>query len=197
MTTKKKVLMDSYYNHQIIIWKKVIIYHFFIFFNIGVILSLLIDKYVPNNNEIYRVGVISLIAITLHNIPEGIATYITGSVDIKLGITLAISIALHNIPEGIAIAIPIYHATNNKLKSIIYTSFAGLSEFFGSIIAYFFLKNLINDFFIGVILSVIGGIMVQISIYELLPNAIQINKSRVGIYFLIGSVIMIISIILI
>ena len=166
-----------------------------IFFSIGVIISFLIDKYIPDNtNEIYRVGVINLIAIIIHNIPEGIATYIAGSVDIKLGITLAISIALHNIPEGIAIAIPIYYATKNKIKAILYTTAAGLSEFLGAIIAMIFLKDLINNLFIGLILAIIAGIMFQISIYELLPNAIKINKRRVGIYFLIGSIIMLISI---
>lgn len=165
-----------------------------ILFSIGVIISFLIDKYVPDNNEIYRVGVISLIAITIHNIPEGIATYIASSTDIKLGITLAVSIALHNIPEGIAIAIPIYYATKSKLKAISYTAFAGLSEFLGAIIAWIFLKQFISNLFIGLILSVIGGIMFQISIYELLPNAIKINKKRVGGYFIIGVLIMLLSI---
>lgn len=169
----------------------------FIFFNIGVIISFTIDKYVPNNDEIYRVGIISLIAIIIHNIPEGIATYIAGSIDIKLGITLAISIALHNIPEGIAIAIPIYYSTKNKFKAILYTSVAGLSEFIGALFAYFFLRNLISDLFIGIILSIIAGIMMQISLYELLPSSIKLNNKRVGVYFIIGFIIMLLSIIII
>lgn len=164
-------------------------------FSTGVIISFLIDKYIPDNsNKIYRVGIISLIAIVIHNIPEGIATYVAGSVDIKLGITLAIAITLHNIPEGIAVAIPIYYATKNKFKAIFYTTFAGLSEMLGAIIAMVFFKNLISNLFIGLILSVIAGIMFQISLYELLPNALNIKKRRVGIYFLIGIIIMLLSI---
>lgn len=169
-----------------------------IFFSIGVIISFLIDKYIPDNtDQIYRVGVISLVAIIIHNIPEGIATYIAGSVDIKLGITLAISIALHNIPEGIAVALPIYYSTKSKFKAILYTSIAGLSEFFGALLALMFLKNLINNLFIGMILAIIAGIMFQISMYELLPNALTLKNKKMGIYFILGTIIMFMSIILI
>ena len=168
-----------------------------IFFCIGIIISSLIDKYVPNNDEIYRVGVINLIAIILHNIPEGIVTYLAGCVDIRLGITLAISIALHNIPEGIAIALPIYYSSNNKLKAIIYTMTAGISEFLGSIIALLFLKNYLTNQFIGLILSIIAGIMIQISFYELIPNALKLKNRRVVVYFILGAIMMLLSIIII
>lgn len=165
-------------------------------FSVGVIVSFLIDKYLPDNyNQIYRIGIISFIAIIIHNIPEGIATYIASSIDLKLGIKLAVSIALHNIPEGIVIAIPIYYATKNKYKALFYTFIAGFSEFIGSLIALIFLKNFISELFIGIILSIIAGIMFQISIYELLPKTIK--NRRVGIYFILGIITMIISIILI
>lgn len=168
-----------------------------IFFCIGIIISTLIDKFIINDNEIYRVGVINLIAIIMHNIPEGIVTYLTGYIDIKLGITLAISIALHNIPEGIAIALPIYYSSKNKIKAIIFTLFAGLSEFIGSIIALLFLKEYITSQLIGIMLSMIAGIMIQISLYELIPNALKFNNKRVGVYFILGFIIMFISIIII
>lgn len=124
---------------------------------------------------------------------EGIATFIAGATDIKLGITLAIAISLHNIPEGIAIALPIYYATNNKRKAILYSMIAGLSEFVGALITCIFLKNFINNMAIGFLLSIIAGIMFQISIYELLPQANKLKERRVVIFFLTGCLIMYIS----
>ena len=171
---------------------------FLLVFNIGVLIAFLIDKLVITNNKIYRVGIINLIAIIIHNIPEGIVTYLSGSFDIKLGITLSLAIALHNIPEGIAITLPIYYATNSKLKAIFLSIIAGLSEFLGAIIAYLFLKNLISDIFIGIILVIIAGIMLQISIYELLPNALKYKDRRDVIkFFILGIITTIISLIII
>lgn len=165
-----------------------------IFFVIGVILSSLIDKYIPSNNQLYRIGIISLIAIIIHNIPEGMATFIASNTNIKLGITLTIAIALHNIPEGITIALPIFHATNNRKKAIFYAAIAGLSEFVGALITCIFLKNYITYKFMGYLLAIIAGIMIQISFYELLPEVIKVKEKRGIIYFLLGSIIMFISI---
>lgn len=165
-----------------------------IFFVIGVIISSLIDKFIPSGNQIYRIGIISLIAIILHNIPEGMATFIASNTNIKLGITLTIAIALHNIPEGITIALPIYHATNNKKKAFLYTAIAGLSEFIGALITFIFLKDYINYKFMGYLLAVIAGIMIQISFYELLPEVIKAKEKKGIIFFIIGSIIMYISI---
>lgn len=165
-----------------------------IFIVFGVIISMLIDKYITVDNNIYRVGIISMIAIIMHNIPEGVATFIACNIDIKLGITLATSIALHNIPEGVIVALPIYYSTNSFKRAFIYTFMAGFSEFAGSLVALFFLKDYINNFFIGIILSVIAGIMIQVSIYELIPNFIKEKSRRVVGYFMVGFIIMLISI---
>lgn len=169
----------------------------FIFFSLGIIISMLIDKYITGDNEIYRVGVISMIAVIIHNIPEGIATYMAGSVDIKLGLNLAISIAFHNIPEGIIIALPIYYSTKSKSRAFIYTFITGMSEFMGSLFSFFFLKDIVNNLFIGIILSTIAGIMIQISFYELIPNFIKEKSRRVVGYFIVGFILMLISIIII
>ena len=91
-----------------------------IFLSIGVIFSMLIDKYIPSNDGLYRVGIISMLAIILHNIPEGIATFLTTNSNISLGISLSIAIALHNIPEGISISVPIFWATKSYFKAIFY-----------------------------------------------------------------------------
>ena len=94
-------------------------------FFIGVILSSIIDQKVEKNSKkgskLYKLGIITMLVIMMHNIPEGIATFITTTNNIKLGITLTIAIALHNIPEGISISIPIYYSTNSKLNAFLYT----------------------------------------------------------------------------
>lgn len=119
-----------------------------IFLVLGIIISMLIDKYLPSeyenkdNKGLYKIGIISMVAIILHNIPEGIATFITSTNNLTLGITLTLAIALHNIPEGISIAVPIYHSTGNKLKAIMYALLSGMSEVAGSVLAYFFSHHL-------------------------------------------------------
>ncbi len=164
--------------------------------NIGLILSFLIDKYLPDNkfgkdNKLYRVGIFSMIAIILHNIPEGMATFMASNANISLGISLTIAIALHNIPEGISISVPIYYATNSKIKAILYTALSGLSELFGAIITYLFLKPFINDTIMGLLFAIIAGIMLHIAIYELLPTSLKYNNKRMTIIlFLIGIVFM-------
>lgn len=173
-----------------------------IFFCVGVILSMLIDKYLPdqtNNSNaknvgLYKIGIISMLAIILHNIPEGIATFITSSTNIKLGLTLTIAIALHNIPEGISIAVPIYHSTGNKKKAFLYSFLSGISEVVGAILAYLFLAPFVNDFIMAALYAIIAGIMVHISIYELIPGAYKEGTLKPIIKsFVIGVIIMIIS----
>ena len=117
--------------------------------------------------RVYKVGILSMISLLIHNIPEGIMTFITSSNNLKIGITLSIAIALHNIPEGITISIPIYYSTKSKFKAFLYTLISGLSEPFGAIIAYLFLKNIVGDITLGLLYSLIAGMMVNISINEL------------------------------
>lgn len=170
-----------------------------IFIVIGIIISMLIDKYitdekVENNNNLYKVGIISMIAIIMHNIPEGIATFITSSNNIKLGITLTLAIALHNIPEGISIFVPIYYSTNNKLKAFLYVLISGMSEVIGAILAYLFLAPFINDFIMSLLYSIIAGIMIHISVYELIPKAYELGTlKQVLKYFTIGFILMLLS----
>lgn len=142
-----------------------------IFINIGIIISSYIDKSLNkiSSNNLFKVGVVSVIALVLHNIPEGIITFLTSSNDIKLGISIAIAIALHNIPEGISIAIPIYYSTNSHKKAFIYTFISGFSELFGGVISYIFLSKYINNNLLFIILSITSGIMIHISLFELLP----------------------------
>lgn len=171
-----------------------------IFMTFGIIISMLIDKYLPDNNVntdnkgLYKIGIISMVAIILHNVPEGIATFITSTNNFKLGLTITIAIALHNIPEGISIAVPIYHSTNNKLKAFLYALLSGMSEVLGSILAYLFLAPLINDYVMKALYAIIAGIMIHISIYELIPGAYKESTLKnVLKYFMIGFGVMILS----
>ena len=167
---------------------------------IGSIISLLIDKFTPENNNVkdknlYRVGVFSMIAIIAHNIPEGIATFLSSSANMPLGIALTLAIALHNIPEGISISVPVYSATNSKRKAIGYTLVSALAEPLGAILAFFLLKPIITDNIMGFILSIITGIMVFIGLFRLLPTSLRYKERRKTIVlFLIGFVFMYISI---
>lgn len=169
-----------------------------IFVLVGLILSMMIDKYLPDNSYydgyLYRVGMISMIAIIFHNVPEGIATFLTSNHDLRLGITLAIALALHNIPEGISVAVPIYYSTGSRVKAFLYTLVSGMSEFFGAIFASVFLVGFSNDFFMGCLYAVIAGIMVHIAVFELLPSSFKYNKPlRTILFFIIGMLFMYIS----
>lgn len=166
-----------------------------IFINIGIIISELINKFVnEDKNELYRVGVISMLAIIIHNIPEGMATFIAGNTNLNLGISLTIAISLHNIPEGISIAVPIYYSTKSKTKALLYTLISGLSELLGALITLLFLKPFINNTILAMLFSLIAGIMLYISIVDLLFTSISYNNKRLTIiYFLLGICFVIIS----
>ena len=162
---------------------------------IGVILSIFIDEKVPSkSNQLKRVGMISFIAIILHNIPEGIATYLTANRNIDVGIALTCAIALHNIPEGISISIPIYYSSNSRLKAFLYTLISSLSEPLGAIIAFLFLSTWITPTIMGMIYAMIAGIMIHISCYELLPTALQYHqRTNTFFFFFLGTIVMLFS----
>lgn len=172
-----------------------------IFICIGVIASMLIDKFLPKNDnktitnkKLYRLGLVSMLAIIMHNIPEGIATFLSSTTNSQLGFSLALAISFHNIPEGISIAIPIYFSTKSKRKAFFYTLLSGLSEPLGALIAYLFLANHINNFMMSIIFAIIAGIMMHISIYELLNESLQYKKKFLTfIFFIIGFLFMMAS----
>lgn len=168
----------------------------FIFILVGIIISMILDNYidrVSKEDSLFKVGVLSMIAIILHNIPEGIVTFIVSNKNLMLGLSICIAIALHNIPEGISIAIPIYHSTNSKKRAFLYTFIASLSEPLGAILTGLFLINYVNDFVLGLLFSFIAGIMIQISSCKLLPTGNNYNKKYSFIFFIIGFIIMLFS----
>lgn len=163
--------------------------------NIGVLLSKSINKFIPNNNNfLYRVGILSMLAIMLHNIPEGIATYITNCSNINLGLSLTLAIAAHNIPEGISISVPIYYATGNKRKAFLYTFISGISELFGAIISALFLSPFVSDTLMAFLYAMIAGIMIYLSITELLKTSLSYQKYKITlIFFIIGVLFILIN----
>ena len=170
-----------------------------IFITLGIIISMTIDKHLNGREgELYKIGIISMLAIIIHNIPEGIATYLSTESNFKLGLSLTIAIALHNIPEGISIALPIYYGLKSRGKALIYTLFSALSEPLGALLAYLFLSKIITNNIMGILMSLIAGIMIQISIYELIPTSLKFkNKKLTILSFMLGIFFMIMNHILI
>lgn len=172
------------------------IFYSALFFFVGVFISLFIDKLNNKKDGLYKTGIISMIGIILHNIPEGIATYVLSTIDIRLGILLATAIILHNIPEGIGIAIPLFYSTKSKIKTILYVIIAGLSEPFGAIVSCIFLSKYINITIMGFLYSLIAGLMIYIGYFELFKESKKYNKFVVN-YLLLGTIfILLVEIIL-
>lgn len=134
-----------------------------------------------DSKKLLRLGLLSSIVIAVHNFPEGLATFVTAMDNPNLGISIAFAIALHNIPEGIAVAIPIYYATKRRFKAVWNASLSGLAEPLGGLLGYLLLSQLLSDSFMGIILAGVAGIMVYISLDELLPTAESYGAHHVAI----------------
>ena len=166
-----------------------------IIFIIGLLISTYINKLIDINNNLYKIGISAMIIIIIHNLPEGIITFLTTSFNVKLGLKLFIAILLHNIPEGISIAIPIYYSTKNIKKALLYTFIASIAEPLGAILSFLFLKDYVNSFILGILSSLIAGIMINISIYELLPETLKYKNKKINfLFFMFGLIFMYISI---
>ena len=152
-----------------------------------------IDKYQQINSSLYRVGVLSMIALMIHNLPEGVLTYLSSLIDIKLGLKMGLAIMLHNIPEGIAIAVPIYYATKSKMKAVKATFISGLSEPLGAILAWIFLSRFINNFMISIILLFTAGLMISVAINDIFGEANKYSRKSILIGVGLASVLFIIN----
>jgi ZIP family zinc transporter len=137
-------------------------------------------------SELYRTGLLTALAIAIHNFPEGFANFIGALEDPSLGISIGIAIAIHNIPEGISVSVPIYYATGNKKRAIGYSFLSGLSEPLGALVCYFILSTFITESMFGLAFALIAGIMVFISLDELLPTAEKYGEHHIVIYGLIA-----------
>ncbi len=162
-------------------------------FIIGIILVKYLHKLMNKTeakNDLYKLGILNMLALILHNFPEGIATFMSSYKDIELGLKLSLAIAFHNIPEGISIAVPIYYATRSKKNAIFKTFLSGIAEPIGAIIAYIFLSKYITDELISMILLLVGGIMITLAIEVIFPKAKKYNLNKyLYLGLLIGTVL--------
>lgn len=157
------------------------------------------DKQKDKNNEtrLMRMGVFSAIAIAIHNFPEGLATFLAALYDPTMGISIAVAVAIHNIPEGVAVSVPIYYATKNKGKAFWLSFLSGLAEPVGALIGFFILRHFVSDATFGVIFAAVAGIMIYISLDELLPTAEEYGEHHIAIGGLIaGMLIMALSLLM-
>ncbi|MDD4197802.1 MAG: zinc transporter ZupT [Paludibacter sp.] len=150
-----------------------------------------------DKSKLMRMGLFSALAIGIHNFPEGLATFMAGMTNPTLGVSIAVAIAIHNIPEGLAISAPVYYATGNKKKAFVLSFLSGLAEPIGAIIGFFLLKWFFTEAAFGFIFSAVAGIMVYISLDELLPTAEEYGEHHIAIYGLIaGMAIMALSLVM-
>lgn len=133
------------------------------------------------NVDLKRTGILVALSIAIHNFPEGIATFTSALGGLDVALPIAAAIAIHNIPEGIAVAVPIYHATGSRRKAFWYSFLSGLSEPVGAVVAYVVLMRFWTPAMNGLILAAVAGIMVFISIDELLPSAEKYGKHHLSI----------------
>jgi ZIP family zinc transporter len=165
----------------------------------GIALTALIDRLVPtaeNPHEVHRIeemqgrphpqlmrmGMLSAAAIALHNFPEGIATFAAALDDPRLGAGIATAVALHNIPEGIAVAIPVFYATGSRARAFSWSFLSGLAEPVGALVAWLLFAGLFGHALEGVLFAAVAGIMVFISLDELLPTAREYGEHHVAVY---------------
>lgn len=148
-----------------------------------------LDKHDFEDNSrkhVARVGIMAAIAITAHNFPEGMATFFATLDDPTVGLPLAVAIAIHNIPEGVSIAIPVYFATNSKVKAIGACAISAMAEPIGAAIGYFALQTLLTQSVYGWIFGIIAGVMVFLALDELLPAAKKYAKGHETVYGMIA-----------
>jgi ZIP family zinc transporter len=183
----------------------------------GIALIAIIDKLIPSGEnpheinkikdydtnskqsktKLMRLGLFSALAIGIHNFPEGMATFLAALESPSLGISIAVAIAIHNIPEGLAISVPIYYATRSKKKAFVLSFLSGLAEPIGALVGYFILQYFYSEATFGFVFAAVAGIMVYISLDELLPTAEEYGEHHIAIYGLIaGMAVMSLSLVL-
>lgn len=161
----------------------------FVSFFVGIGIASLVDYFIPTHigegflsddkqpeerqidYKVLKASILTTIAISIHRFPEGLATFLVASADLKLGIPFAIAIAIHNLPEGIAIALPVYHLTGKRRFAILYTLIAGLAGALGAVAGLILAQLILPQYTVGMMFGAVAGIMIYISLDTLLPLA--------------------------
>ncbi len=176
----------------------------------GIVIIGLIDFFIPSSEgdigslnrdtkekSLERMGLMTAMAIIIHNFPEGMATFTSTLKEPHVGIAIAVAMAIHNIPEGICTSLPIYYATGSKKRAFSISFFSGLTEPLGAVLGYFMLRPFFSDTMFGILYGVVAGIMMFIALEELLPMAHEYEKSKITIIgVVIGMGVMAVSLLL-
>lgn len=177
----------------------------------GLIVSILIDYFLPDHvdteellhpestgemdkRKIYRLkraGILTAVAICVHNFPEGMATFLTTTQDVTLGLSVALAIAIHNIPEGIAVALPIYHVTGKKRYAMLYAGLSGITEPIGAVVGMFVFSLFLPHILVGFLMAAVAGIMTYISFDTLLPLAKEYGNWHLSIVGIMSGILFI------
>lgn len=186
-------------------------------FFVGILFIAVIDKLVPedenphelhiveemdgkgekHNSQLMRTGLFTALALAIHNFPEGMATFMAALSNPVRGVSVTIAVALHNIPEGIAVALPVFYATRNRKKAFGLSLLSGLAEPLGALVSFLILYRFLNDTLLGLVFAFVAGIMVYISLDELLPAAKEYGEHHLSIYGLVaGMAVMALSVLL-
>ena len=159
---------------------------------VGYLFVIFIDNKIDSDSKLYKIGILSMIGLLVHNIPEGIICAISSYNNIDIGLKMSFMIMVHNIPEGIVISLPIYYSTGSRGKALLYTVVSSLGEILGAIITMLFLYRFINDYVLFVIYMVTSGIMITLSVGKILKEGIDLKLFKwliLGILFGFGIVV--------
>lgn len=144
-----------------------------------------VQDFTSEHRRLMRMGLFSALAIGIHNFPEGLATFLAALQDPGLGVAIAVAVALHNIPEGISVSVPVFYATGSRKKAFIYSALSGLAEPLGAVIAFVVIRlvsgggdTVVPPQFMGLLFAAVAGIMVYISLDELLPTSRAYGKGH-------------------
>lgn len=182
----------------------------------GILLILIIDKLIPSyenphevrsveelsekeprDAKLKRMGIFTALAIAIHNFPEGMATFTAALTEPTIAVSIAVAIAIHNIPEGIAVSVPLYFSTGNKVKAFWLSFLSGLAEPVGAMVGYFLFRTFFSEATMGFVFAGVAGIMVFISLDELLPTSREYDSGHKSIYGLVaGMMVMALSLLM-
>ena len=127
------------------------------------------ERGITQGSGLHRVGLLTALGIAIHNFPEGMATFAGALQDLRLGLAIAVAVAVHNVPEGLAVSTPVYMATGSQRKALLWSLYSGLAEPAGAVLAAAFLYRFLDESVLGWLLSGVAGVMVYISLDELIP----------------------------
>lgn len=161
-----RLVYDSFNIYELFIYSLLLLL-------IGYVFVIFVDNRIDSDSKLFKIGILSMISLLIHNIPEGIICAISSVTDIDLGFKMSFMIMLHNIPEGIVISLPIYYVTKSRGKALLYTVISSLGEIVGAIITVLFLYRYINDYIMYIVFIITAGIMITLSVGKILKEGIS------------------------